>query len=87
MNTTELRLAATPLRKGEILRLHDAHGSRIEVLDGSVWITIDGDVRDIVLDVDQGFSVDRHGDTLVSALRDSQVVVLQPLRSGAHAPA
>lgn len=77
MNANELGLVATPLHKGEILRLNDAKGHRIEVLDGSVWITIDGDIRDIVIDANQGFSVDRAGATLVSALRDSHVVVLE----------
>ena len=80
MNTHELMLASTPLRKGEILRLRHAMGQRIEALSGSVWITIDGDTRDIVLDAAQGFSVDRDGDTLVSALSDSRIVVLDAVR-------
>ena len=81
MNTRELSLASTPLRKGEMLRLGNALGRRIEALDGSAWVTIDGDARDIVLEAGQGFSVDRSGDTLVSALQDTHVVVLQAARA------
>ena len=76
MNPTELTLASTLLRKGDILRLRHAQGQRIEALSGSVWITIDGDARDIVLDAQQGFSIDRDGDALVSALSDARIVVL-----------
>ena len=79
MNSHELTLASTPLRKGEILRLRHAQGQRIEALSGSVWITIDGDSRDVVLDAEQGFSIDRNGDTLVSALSDARIAVLSAL--------
>ena len=79
MNSHELTLASTPLRKGEILRLRHAQGQRIEALSGSVWITIDGDRRDVVLDARQGFNIDRDGDTLVSALSDARIVVLSAL--------
>ena len=79
MHTNDLHLAATALRKGQILRLQRARGSRIETLAGSVWITIDGDSRDVVLGPDQAFDVDRDGDMLVSALSDARVVVLAPL--------
>ena len=80
MNTKDLELAATRLRKGEILRLHQASGNRIEVLDGSIWITIDGDPRDIVLHAGQGFTLERDPEALVSALTDARLVVLAAIR-------
>ena len=53
--------------------------SRIEALSGSVWIATGADLRDIVLDAEQSFSVDRDGDLLVSALSDARIVALGAL--------
>lgn len=78
MNTADLRPAAVSLRKSEIHRLRHATGQRIEALSGSLWVTIDNDLRDILVSPDHGFTIDRDGDTLVSALADSRFVVLQP---------
>ncbi|HWH84461.1 MAG TPA: DUF2917 domain-containing protein [Burkholderiaceae bacterium] len=78
MNTADLDPAAVSLRKGEIHRLRHATGQRVEALSGSLWVTIDNDVRDILVSPGRGFTIDRDGDTLVSALADARFVVLQP---------
>ena len=78
MNTRDLTPAATRLRKGDILRLPGARGQRIEAIHGGLWITIYHDRRDIVLAGGEGFTVDRDGDTLISALDDASLVVLAP---------
>lgn len=78
MNSNDLNLASTSLRKGEALHLYHALGQRIEALAGRVWITMDGDLRDIVLDAGEGFTVDRSTDVLLSAMTDTQLVVLLP---------
>lgn len=83
MNTNDLTLASTPLRKGEILHLHHALGQRIEALGGRLWITMDGDLRDIVIDAGEGFTVDRSTDVLLSAMSDAQLVVLLPTAAAA----
>jgi hypothetical protein len=74
---------ATHLRKGEILRLRDGDGQRIESIDGGLWITIDDDRRDIVIDTGEAFTVDRSGDTLVCALDDATLLIVSPSRHGA----
>ena len=51
----------------------DAAGVRFTCHQGSVWITLDGDVRDIVLDSGQAFSSPDHRRALVYALAPSQV--------------
>lgn len=76
MNSNDLNLASTSLRKGEALHLQHALGQRIEALGGRVWITMDGDLRDVVLDAGEGFTVDRGTDVLLSAISDAQFVVL-----------
>ena len=77
MNSNDLKLTSTSLRNGEALHLQRALGQRIEALVGRVWITMDGDLRDIVLDAGEGFTVDRATGVLISAISDAQFVVLR----------
>ena len=79
MNTADLHPASIPLRKGQIHRLRDGLGQRIEALNGCLWVTIDNDLRDIFVAAGEGFQIDRRGDTLISALADSSFVVMQPV--------
>ena len=79
MNTADLYRAAITLRKGELHRIHDGAGQRIEALSGALWVTIDHDLRDIVVEPGEGFSIDRNGDTLVSALDDARFALLDPI--------
>lgn len=79
MNTTDLFPAAITLPKGAIHRLPKARGRRIEALTGSLWVTIDNDLRDILVAPGQGFSIDRDDATLISALDDSRFVVLDSI--------
>jgi len=76
MNTTDLFPAATRLPKGDIHRIDNGLGLRIEALSGNLWITIDRDIRDVLLKAGEGFDIDRPGQTLVSALDDARFVVL-----------
>jgi len=79
MNTAELHPASVPIRKGQIHRLQGRRGHRIEALAGSLWVTLDHDLRDIVIEPGDGFDIDREGDTLVSALSDARYLVLDPV--------
>lgn len=83
MKTNDLTPASTRLRKGEILHLQRALGQRIEALGGRIWITMDGDLRDVVIDAGEGFTVDRSSDVLVSAISDAQLVLLLPTAAAA----
>lgn len=76
MDTNDLNRAAIAVRKTEVIRLRTARGQRIESVLGRLWVTIDGDPRDIVLDPGEGFSIDRDDDVLVSALRSDSGFVL-----------
>jgi len=78
MNTQDLFPAAISLPKGGLYRLPQGHGQRIESLSGSLWVTIDHDVRDILVHPGAGFSLDRRGPALISALDDARFVVLEP---------
>ena len=58
--------------------------SSIEALRGSLWVTIDNDRRDIVVEPGAGFRVDRAGGALISAMDDADFVLLEA-GSAAHA--
>ena len=58
------------LPRGVTARLSARRGDRVECLAGTLWVTQDGDPRDVVLGAGDGFTVDRDGRTLVSALAD-----------------
>jgi hypothetical protein len=73
----DLILGARPLVKGRIRRVRAEPGQRVECLSGWLWITQDGDRRDIVLGSGDGFEFDRPGNALVSALDDSRYLMLQ----------
>ena len=81
MNGNDLTLASTFLRKDEARHLRHALGQRVEALGGRLWITMDGDLRDVVLDAGEGFTLDRDSDVLLSALSDARFVVLAPTTS------
>ena len=51
----------------------DAAGVRFTCHEGSIWITLDGDTRDIVLGDGDGFSSQEHRRALIYALAPSQV--------------
>jgi hypothetical protein len=57
------------LADDEVARLHDACDSRLEVTQGFVWVTIDGDRNDVVLGAGESFLIDSRDPVTVSALR------------------
>ena len=80
MNTIDLERAAITIHRTDVLRLPSARGRRIESVLGRIWVTIDDDPRDIVLDAGEGFSVDRDSDVMISALHgDARVVLLDAI--------
>lgn len=55
------------------LALRDARGHTVTCLCGSIWLTMEGDRRDIVLAPGASFVVDRDGLTLLAAQRPSSL--------------
>jgi Protein of unknown function (DUF2917) len=65
INTPNARLAVGG-RRG--LRLDAAHGTLLRAVTGTLWVTIDNDPRDIVLDPGESFVVDTEQPLFVMAL-------------------
>jgi hypothetical protein len=66
------------LQRNQLARLNDACDSRLAVVSGTAWITVDGDPRDIVLEAGESFVVDSAKPVIVFALQGPASVELQP---------
>ena len=63
------------LNAGQVMTLDDAVGSRISARLGSVWVTFEGSMKDVILGPGESIVVHRNGRTVVQALRQSFVTI------------
>ena len=61
------------LQQGAILVVLNPLRHRVECLNGSVWITHDGDPKDIILDGGQSYQAERDSRMLVYALTEASL--------------
>ncbi|MCP5265892.1 MAG: DUF2917 domain-containing protein [Burkholderiaceae bacterium] len=66
------------LHQRQTIRLHDQGPVHVACDDGSIWITRDGDVKDIILSPGQSVTICEGGALLISALADSRVQLDAP---------
>lgn len=59
------------LARREMLRISDARGDLIRCNTGELWITLDGDLRDVVLSAGANWRIEGDGPVVVSALQPS----------------
>ena len=57
------------LADDEVARLNDACDSHLEVTQGFVWVTVDGDRNDVVLAAGESYLIDSRDVVTVSAIR------------------
>ncbi|HLX79034.1 MAG TPA: DUF2917 domain-containing protein [Burkholderiales bacterium] len=76
MNLSQIA-GSIPLRSNQPLRIENGYGRRISVLEGHVWVTQDGDPRDIVLGAGEDFVFDRRAMAVLSALDGDARIVRQ----------
>ena len=79
INTPNARLSLAAHRA---LRLQDALGAKLRAVQGTLWVTIDNDPRDIVLDRGETFEVDSNAPLVVMPLGECATI---DVRSTAHA--
>ena len=75
----EFSASGMVLGAGQLLSLDDAVGVRIASQGGSVWITQDGDPRDIVLRAGESFELDRATAVIVQAIDAAVVTIAEPV--------
>lgn len=66
--------AVTTLEPGKPLRLDGACGRRLSCVQGVVWITQDGDLRDTLLSAGADFTFARDGVAVVQALGEQALI-------------
>jgi len=80
----ELHADTLDLQADQVLHLQDAAETTIVCLRGHVWITQEGDLRDIALEPGDAFTLDRPGMALTAALSASSIRIERP--AVRHAP-
>ena len=61
------------LARRDAVSLDGADGMELRVHHGCVWLTQDGDTRDIVIGPGQAFRLDRDGRAVIEVLRDAEI--------------
>jgi hypothetical protein len=83
---TDLQRTANLIGPDAMLRLRDVRGHSILDVSGRLWITQQGDARDIFLDVGERFAFDRDGEALVQAIGPRAAVAVIEAPAPASAP-
>jgi Protein of unknown function (DUF2917) len=65
------------LHRRDVLRLGDAYGLRLTSAGGTLWVTVDGEARDIVLQPGEAVTIASHADTVVSPLFGPALLAFQ----------
>jgi hypothetical protein len=73
-----LRQANISLAAHRALTLTDAAGAEVECVTGQLWLTMDGDRRDIFLAPGDAHNIERGGLTLINAIEPSVMHVELP---------
>lgn len=64
------------IEAGELVRLPQPAGATVAVVSGSVWLTQDHDLRDIVLSPGDSFEIGGSELVLITALEEARVALL-----------
>jgi hypothetical protein len=64
------------MANGELIGLDGGRGTTLRVTRGTLWLTFEQDLRDVVLNVGDVFTVDRGGLTLIEAQGEATVCVM-----------
>ena len=71
----ELNQNGLCLKTKQVVKVRDGRGHSIVCDSGSVWVTQEGDARDIVLGAGEAFTLDRSGTALVLAFEPGAISI------------
>lgn len=83
---TSLSMALEQLAQGSLLKLRDARGRGVAVFSGRLWVTQEGDLRDLVVEAGDSVRFDRAGLVVIQALADTRLLLLDPIAPPAAPP-
>jgi hypothetical protein len=72
----ELQSGGLKLKRGQMLKVLDGAGSTVCALEGSIWITEENQLRDVVLESGSCYRLNQQGTAIVYALGGSASVTL-----------
>jgi len=75
------------LASGELVELDGARGTTLRVTRGTLWLTQERDIRDVMLSAGDVYTIERGGRTIVEALGRATVCVLARHVDEVHVPA
>ena len=84
--TTQPHYLLRHLSPGAMLHIDDGEGQSVVVFKGLLWITQDGDPRDVFVGRGETFTIDRPGRVLIEAIDESRLLVLHDLGRADAAP-
>jgi hypothetical protein len=71
----ELNQDGLCLQRNQVVKVHGGRGHAIVCHSGSVWVTQDGDPRDVILRAGDAFTLDRKGPVLVQAFAPGAISI------------
>jgi Protein of unknown function (DUF2917) len=74
----ELNQDGLCLKRNQVVKVRGGIGHSIVCDSGTVWVTQDGDPRDVILNVGGSFRLDRDGLALVQAFGPAAISIAQP---------
>lgn len=74
----DYRTRRAALKRRETLVLDNAEGTIVAVDRGCLWVTLERDLRDVILTRGMRFQIDRAGRTILAAEDDSRIRVIAP---------
>ena len=72
------------LPRDGVVSLRQGAGARIVCVTGAVWLTQEGAEEDVILQAGERFRIANAGLTLITALRGSELCVMQPRTAGSE---
>ena len=73
----ELNQDGLCLNTNQVVKVHGGLGHAIVCHSGTVWVTQDGDPRDVILRAGDAFTFDREGPALVQAFEPGAISIAQ----------
>lgn len=70
---------AQAIAKNKILDIKHALGITIACLAGSIWVTLDNDMRDVILHAGHSFKVESNQQVLIQALDTARIRLIEPI--------
>jgi hypothetical protein len=67
-----------PIDLRELLVIDDARDQLLTCESGELWVTQDGDCRDVILPAGQSWRIDRSGPLVLSAFKPAVATLTQP---------